>query len=369
MSQFNFITDPEFRNSLEGDYSELRKCVEMGTFKSVHVLAGSIVEALLCDYLLDHAIITKAKSLNISLGSAISIAKENSIISERTASLSSVIQGYRNLIHPGRKIRLQESISNETSQIAKSVVDIIINDLAEKRKINYGFTAEQIVSKLERDASSKSIIPHLLEETQQAEIERLLVDLLPQAYLDSYNTDDEYFMSPHFSINYESCFKAGYEKLDEQRKKVVAKWFVHLIKEGGEDEVFTFGIGFFSASMLVNMSKNGQKIVKEYLIGNFANKISSSFITAMGGIGPFLENSDILPFVDPLVQLITSLNPLSSVAFSRIAFESNLASDEISLKITSRLDNWEVHLKEQNNHAMATKIQELSFKSTKVLPF
>jgi hypothetical protein len=51
MASFDYITAKEFRQSLEADYAELQLCVESKAWKSVQVLAGSIVEALLIDYL------------------------------------------------------------------------------------------------------------------------------------------------------------------------------------------------------------------------------------------------------------------------------------------------------------------------------
>ena len=51
-SIFRFITDDEFRSSLENDLAELEAAKRAGAWKCVHVLAGSIVEAVLIDYLL-----------------------------------------------------------------------------------------------------------------------------------------------------------------------------------------------------------------------------------------------------------------------------------------------------------------------------
>jgi len=50
--KFDFVTEPSFRASLESDYRELIRCLEGGAWKAVHVLAGSVVEAILGDYLI-----------------------------------------------------------------------------------------------------------------------------------------------------------------------------------------------------------------------------------------------------------------------------------------------------------------------------
>ena len=52
MAEFEFISNEAFRASLKSDYTELEKCIDAGAWKAAHVLAGSIVEAILVDYLL-----------------------------------------------------------------------------------------------------------------------------------------------------------------------------------------------------------------------------------------------------------------------------------------------------------------------------
>src|SRR5579872_2925896 len=101
---FDFITQPEFRKSLEADLGEMQRCLSVNAHKSVHVIAGSIVEALLIDYLIETNAATKAGKdpLKLDLAQAVDLCRKEKIISDRAADLSAVIRGYRNLIHPGR---------------------------------------------------------------------------------------------------------------------------------------------------------------------------------------------------------------------------------------------------------------------------
>lgn len=50
MASFDFITDEDFRISLEKDFKELNLCIQTGAYKAAVVIAGSIVEAVLIDY-------------------------------------------------------------------------------------------------------------------------------------------------------------------------------------------------------------------------------------------------------------------------------------------------------------------------------
>src|SRR5438477_9425008 len=117
MSSFDFITAPEFRQSLESDYSEMLECVKAHAWKSAQVMAGSIVEALLIDYLIAKGTGqgTAKDPLKMDLAEAIPVCKADKALSDRSADLSSVVRSYRNLIHPGRMVRLLEEPPNESS--------------------------------------------------------------------------------------------------------------------------------------------------------------------------------------------------------------------------------------------------------------
>jgi len=127
---FDFISDADFRASLESDYRELSNCMTQEAWKGVHVLAGSVVEAILVDYLIGTGYQTKSGKdpLRMELGPIISACREEKIITERTADLSSVVKSYRNLIHPGRVIRLAETVDRKSASIAKALVDVIADE-------------------------------------------------------------------------------------------------------------------------------------------------------------------------------------------------------------------------------------------------
>src|SRR5438034_1233810 len=110
MATFDYITSKDFRESLESDYGEMRRCFEASSWKSTQVLAGSIVEALLADYLCSTTNANRpAKDpLKLDLGEAIAICLTENVLIQRTADLCSAVKSYRNLIHPGRMIRLGE---------------------------------------------------------------------------------------------------------------------------------------------------------------------------------------------------------------------------------------------------------------------
>jgi len=166
MASFEFITDERFRNSLESDYAEMCKCMEADAHKAVHVLAGSLIEALLIDCLLasGYAGHTENELCRMDFAPLVTLCKSQSILTQKTEDLSSVVRTYRNLIHPGRLVRLDETVGKNGAVVAKTLVEIIVDEVAKRKRETYGYTAEQILTKVENDISSISIISHLLRD-------------------------------------------------------------------------------------------------------------------------------------------------------------------------------------------------------------
>lgn len=155
-AKFDFITDDELRFILAADYKEMRNCADSKAWKAVHVLAGSIIEAVVLDYLIAEKHLPHDKAMKLELSPAIDLAADKGILSEKLRSLSVIIKNYRNLVHPGRSVRLKDSPDDKNSNIAIALVEMICEELSD-RKASHGYTAEQIISKIRRDFSVNAI--------------------------------------------------------------------------------------------------------------------------------------------------------------------------------------------------------------------
>ena len=133
MADFNFISIPELRKGLESDYRELRACVQAEAWKAVHVLAGSIVEAVLIDAP-SGAGVAESKLYSMELAPLIALAKEKGFLSDEAVDLSTVVRKYRNLIHPGRVKRLEKSVDKSEAIVAAELVEIITKQVAKRKR-------------------------------------------------------------------------------------------------------------------------------------------------------------------------------------------------------------------------------------------
>ena len=166
MSEFDFISNDVFRNMLERDKREMTSCLETSNFKSVLVLAGSIIEAILVDFFL--VFLTEKHSpdsiLKFPLSKLIDIAVENQLVSDRTKDIASVVRNYRNLIHPGKEFRLKEKVDKQSAVVAANLVDIIIDELRDVFSEKYGYKADAVIAKVKIDSTCSAIFNHMVSQ-------------------------------------------------------------------------------------------------------------------------------------------------------------------------------------------------------------
>ena len=352
MEKFDFISGEDFRRSLENDYKELTECLKVNAWKAAHVLAGSIIETLLIDFLVSSNYKNRASidPLKMDLGQAISACRKEGILTEKTEQLSSAIKSYRNLIHPGRKIRLGEEVDENGAKVAQALVDIVIKEVSARRKENYGYTAEQIVSKLERDSSAISIMEHILKETNQAELERLLILAIPKRYNE---LKPEEFVPGYVFSSLEHCFHAAFNIVNEELKKKIMKKFVSILKEADEEIVFSYETAFFKGSNLKYLSSADARIVKEHLLSRLFREATLPLFQALKGIGKYLKIDDTQTFVDSVVKSIIwgKEDEVKNNARKFLIEEHSNMKSNVKNKVIERLDVWIAYLEKKKLQA------------------
>ena len=128
--EFAFINDLNLRDIVERDYSEIQKAYISHCWKSVIILSGGAIEAILTDLLLANE--TSAKSAKSAsnkpditrwdLSNLIDVSVELKLVSAGVEKLSHPIREYRNLVHPGNEVRNQLKFDAEEAKIALEVL-------------------------------------------------------------------------------------------------------------------------------------------------------------------------------------------------------------------------------------------------------
>jgi len=212
--QFEFISDDTFQMILERDYEEVQKCIETKSAKSVLVLSGSIVEALLSDYFIENlpAGQTQATILATTLASLLDMAEAEAIITRSEKNLATVIKDYRNLIHPGREVRKNEQFDFETAQLAFQILNLLIRKIQRKYREKFAYTAEDILNSLNEDWNYNSIYSTVITRLSTGEKNNLI-----DAFVDIENKEKSKFI--HYEGKFEYAEK--YPEISDVKSYVI----------------------------------------------------------------------------------------------------------------------------------------------------
>lgn len=353
MSVFDFISGDDFRASLEQDYIELDACVDAGAWKAVHVLSGALIEAILIDYLIASGYQKKTKKdpLKLPLNHAIDACEVDGILSEKTAQLSHALRSYRNLIHPGRKLRLGEDIDENGARVARALVDIIIKSIATAKQETLGYTAEQLTTKLLHDASALPIFEDLIKSSSEIEIEHLLLKVLPATYFDLANSEfysDENDLETLKTLS--AAFHVAFDSAPDRLKKLAMREFVSILKEDSQYKVFTYETQFFKSEYLELLDAKSIGLIKKHLLARLDDKqASGELLSSVGALSKYLTSAEVGPFVDSILRRVAYKKPDHSAQANAYILEAVAhANPKVQDQIERRLDSWIEHLEDQN---------------------
>ena len=362
-SGFDFVADEEFRRVLESDRQEMKRCAESKSWKAVHVLAGSIIESVLLDYLVSEGHMQRRQALQMDLGNAIEMAAQNSIVSDKISDLSSVVKGYRNLVHPGRSIRTKETPSANSANIVMNVLEMILAEIGGRKRLNYGYTAEQVVSKIELDPSAGGILKHLVNDLNVQETKRLLHDVIPERYFywHSIRWEGLEEVSDHLFSTLPTLFRIAYDNAEASIQSAVTRKCLRVLKEESVLRVSTYCLYFFAMSDLRHLSADDAQLVRDHFLEQIrSDHVGDEWIRALSGIGKWLSSEEVAGFVDALVRIMLKNSERRDTVFARMFAEYHGMKKTLQDQLMGRLDDWK-KMYENRNKERSQLISELQF--------
>jgi hypothetical protein len=148
-TELDFLDDAQLRAGLGQDVASIRKALSNGEWKAATVLAGSVVEALLLwalsqctlnerqsaiDELVASKDLKRPPAPDITEWKAheyIHVATRLKKITENTKYQALLAKDFRNFIHPGAEVRLQQKCDLATTYSALAAVQHVIRDLSQ----------------------------------------------------------------------------------------------------------------------------------------------------------------------------------------------------------------------------------------------
>ena len=146
---WTFVKDEKLRDILERDYAELQKVVQAEALKSILLLSGAILEAVLADVLQGKRRTAKLRRLywdspattktppppfKWELDKLIKVAAGLEILDYNATIDVRAVQQFRNLVHPTREHRLKANIDQGTATIMIELLKRILDQLSSQQR-------------------------------------------------------------------------------------------------------------------------------------------------------------------------------------------------------------------------------------------
>lgn len=145
-AELSFIQDQDLSEGLRRDISAVNRALTNGEWKAATVMAGSVVEALLLWTLQQSPVAARTNAVQRlvakgtlrdpgsdlegwALHTLIEVARELGVITDSAAHQARLARNFRNLIHPGRTLRLGETCDRGTALSAVAAVELVVRDL------------------------------------------------------------------------------------------------------------------------------------------------------------------------------------------------------------------------------------------------
>jgi hypothetical protein len=319
---FDFVASDEFRACLEKDAEELVACMRAGAWKAAHVMAASLIQATLVEYLTSSGKATPDELLQISFPELLSLCRAQQVLSPRTVDLASFIRPYTDFLSASRGVRLGTVTDETSARIAQALLEIVINEVSSHQRETYRYNAEQVVAKLQSDPSSAAIIGHLVGKISRVELERLLLDLIPKTYFETAKLAEP--RDAETLKRLEQCYRTAFDVAPSDLKKAATKKFVQVLENESEYVVQCYEGAFFRGADLAFLNDEERSIVLAHFLASLEKKATHSLVNAAAGMGQFLRTEeDVRAFFVPFILsvLTQSDKTLSGAIVSRISEE------------------------------------------------
>jgi hypothetical protein len=313
MAAFDFIVSGDFRASLERDAEELVRCMRAGTWKSAYVMAASLIQATLVDYLASAGMGGEDELSRLGLPELLDLCSRQRVLSPRTVELADFLKPPSDFLSSHSRVRLEAATDETGARIAQALLEIVTNEVSNHRRETFHFSAEQVVAKIRSDSSAVAILDHLLRKVSRSEMEKLLLELLPRAYFDTVKSGD-----PHAEgalQRFEAGFRMAFDAAPTELKRAVAARFLTILENESEYVVQSYQRCFFRASDLQFLDEEGRAIVKAHLLASLAKQVTLPLLNASSGVAGFLGTEEEgRAFFVPLVMSLLEQTDRTLVA-------------------------------------------------------
>jgi len=197
-------------------------------------------------------------------------------------------------------------VDENGATVARSLVEIIVGEVARRREQKFGYTAEQITSKITQDSSTAAMMKHLLKDMHPHELERLLLTVLPKPYMDYVLRYDQERDSALDALP--TCFRIAFDSASDEIKTQVARNFVRIVKEESGDYIRAYETAFFRGTDLAYLAQDEVNLVVDHILRRLQTGWAldaDDYEKLIYGLGRFVPESEVYNFFEAIVTFVT----------------------------------------------------------------
>lgn len=303
--KFQFVSNYSLRQGLLSDIEELDASITSKSWKAAVVLAGSIIEALLVDFVESRKLPGSRDAKEMGLGDLVVVAKKAGFLESPTCFHVDGLREYRNLVHPGRSLRLQSWVTEERARLSQSLVAIVSKEIEAYSKKN-PLPSERLLQSLEDDPDKVSILGHLLAGMRPEDIETFLISEVPLRYFD-VATSSATIMNCTTEQSKDLLVRAydlAFASASPESQKRAIVDIVNTFKSGSDVDVQYYAFPFLKSSNLNLASPSDACVVRDYLMSFIRpSGISARNLRVWQGLEVFLTSKEeVERFVGAMVS-------------------------------------------------------------------
>ena len=331
----NTVKDPALRKALESDCAELELALKQGMHKCSLVLAGGIAEGVLINYLQVIGYLHPPKDKDpkkMQFGELVEACEQEGALSEETASLCTVLQLDRNLVHPGRVARDEDWPDAGRAHLAAKAMERVLGDVAERIRKRPEWGADAVVDFADDWRVQKVAIGRRVRKLSASEVERLISEVLPDRFAEALcnhspfdEEDAEWYV---FSDACSTCFDLGLELASPAAGTKAARRLLQELDSPGPEADEWLSM-FFRTELLASLDSQERQDLVGHLVEVVGNLHNHPVRIAMDGVGTYLTPRDVPRFVGGLAgACVSAKEGMAAYARSTLTAEVKAMSDK-----------------------------------------
>jgi hypothetical protein len=302
------IRDPELRKLVRSDCDEFDTAYDKYLLKACLVLAGSITEGLLLNYLeiIGYCPSKGLTTREMSLGAMLKACVDAGDLSTDAEKLCGVLKEYRDLVHPGRVLRERLKPDYSQRDVAKQAVERVVSDMVHAAWRRREWAAESIfhdaLGSQMGGVPSERVVRLGINRLSEEQLDRLVVEVIPQQM---HETSGESARGNDFDcetlLACRVCLEAAWPRASHETRVAAAAALAKSIEWGAALEEAGTSDGLIS-DVLEYLEPAVRNLVLDETVANMASQLDRGARPNIKGLAQYLRSKDVQRFVTPLAR-------------------------------------------------------------------